>query len=117
MAYNMINPLEKEFLVKLYRRSPNVKMSEFCTANSVSVAAFASWMKKYDEGGLEALYRSKKTPSLLPEGVDETEENLRRELIRTRLELERLKKNYTQTLDGDGNLTGYVSLSDKSTRS
>ncbi|MEG2533733.1 MAG: hypothetical protein RSB04_12055 [Gordonibacter sp.] len=55
MAYNMINPLEKEFLVKLYRRSPNVKMSEFCTANSVSVAAFASWMKKYDEGGLEAL--------------------------------------------------------------
>lgn len=117
MAYNKLNPLEKEFLIKLYRRSPNVKISDFCAANGVSTAAFNSWLKKYDEGGLESLYRSKKTPTLLPEGIDETEENLRRELIRTRLELERLKKNYTQTLDSDGNPKGYAILSDKNTRS
>lgn len=117
MAYNKLNPLEKELLIKLYRRSPDVKIADFCAANGVSAAAFNSWLKKYDEGGLQALYRTKKTPTLLPEGVDETEENLRRELIRTRLELERLKKNYTRSLDGDGKPTGYVALSAKNTRS
>ena len=88
-----------------------------CAANNVSTAAFKSWIDKYDEGGLSALYRSKRTPTLLPEGVDETEENLRRELIRTRLELERLKKGYTRTLDEDGRPTGFVLVSEGNTRS
>lgn len=48
--------------------------------------------KKYDTEGLAGLYRSKSTPQLTPPGIDETTESLRRELIRTRLELERLKK-------------------------
>ena len=117
MAYNKLNPLEKELLIKLWRRSPGVKLSDFCAANGVSTAAFNSWVKKYDEGGLTALYRSKKTPTLLPEGVDETEENLRRELIRTRMELERLKKGYTQILNEDGKPTGYAPVSEKNTRS
>lgn len=63
---NILNPLEKELLIGLYRSNPGVRLS--------------------------GLYRSRKTPSILPEGVDETEESLRRELIRTRIELERLKK-------------------------
>ena len=117
MAYNKLNPLEKEVLIRLYRRNPNTKMSDFCEANGVSIAAFKGWLKKYDEGGLAALYRSKKTPSILPEGVDENEENLRRELIRTRLELERLKKGYTRTLDADGRPTGFAPVSERSTRS
>ena len=117
MAYNKLNPLEKEMLIRLYRRNPNATMSDFCAANNVSTAAFKGWLKKYDEGGLAALYRSKKTPSILPEGVDENEENLRRELIRTRLELERLKKGYTRTLDADGRPTGFAPVSEKSTRS
>ncbi len=116
MGYNKLNPLEKEVLIKLYRRNPDVKLSEFCSANNVSTAAFSSWLKKYDAEGLAGLYRSKKTPSILPAGVDETEENLRRELIRTRIELERLKKNYTRTLDEDGSPTGYERLYEKSTR-
>ncbi len=49
-------------------------MLDFCAANNVSTSAFRNWLKRYDEGGLSALYRSKKTPSILPEGVDETEE-------------------------------------------
>ena len=117
MAYNKLNPLEKEMLIRLYRRNPNTTMSDFCAANNVSTAAFKSWVKKYDEGGLAALYRSKKTPSILPEGVDENEENLRRELIRTRLELERLKKGYTRILDADGRPTGFAPVSEGSTRS
>lgn len=89
---NILNPLEKELLIKLYRKSPGVKLSGFCHANNVSTAAFQSWLKKYDQDGISGLYRSKKTPSILPEGIEENEENLRRELIKTRIELERLKK-------------------------
>jgi transposase-like protein len=92
MGSNILNPLEKEMLIKLYWRSPGVKLGEFCRINNVSDAAFKSWMKKYEAEGLEGLYRSKKVPELLPEGVDKTAENYKRELIKTRLELERLKK-------------------------
>lgn len=116
MGCNKLNPLEKEVLVKLYRRNPDARMSEFCAANNVSAAAFSSWLKKYDAEGLTGLCRSKKAPSVLPEEVDETEENLRREPIRTRIEFERLK-NYTRTLDTDGNPTGYERLCERSTRS
>lgn len=114
---NILNPLEKELLIKLYMRSPGVKMSDFCAANNVSVAAFQSWLKKYEKGGLNGLYRSKKTPAILPEGVEENEENLRRELIRTRIELERLKKGYTRIPNEDGTPGPFVPVSGKSTRS
>jgi len=117
MANNILNPLEKEVLIKLYKRNPGVRIMDFCSANNVSDTAFKSWLKKYDEEGIEGLYRSKKSPPLLPEGIDETAENYKREVIRLRIELERLKKNYTRILDGDGNPTGFVTLSDKSTRS
>ena len=92
MSNNILNPLEKEMLVRLYKNNPSVKLADFCAANNVSSAAFKTWLKKYEAEGLTGLYRSKKTPSVLPDGVDETEENLRRELIKTRIENERLKK-------------------------
>jgi len=114
---NILNPLEKEMLIKLYRRSPGTRLGEFCRINNVSDAAFKAWIKKYDSEGLEGLYRSKKTPELLPEGVDRTAENYKRELIKARIEIERLKKNYTRTLSEDGRPMGYVPLSGTSTRS
>ena len=117
MGNNILNPLEKEMLIKLYRRSPGIKLGEFCRINSISDAAFKTWIKRYDEEGLEGLYRSKKTPELLPEGVDKTAENYKRELIKTRIELERLKKNYTRIHSPDGKPRGFATLSDKSTRS
>lgn len=89
---NILNPLEKELLIRLYRSNPGTGLSGFCRASNVSEATFKTWLKRYDAEGLSGLYRSKKTPSILPEGVDETEESLRLELIRTRMELERLKK-------------------------
>lgn len=42
MANNMLNPFEKELLIKLYRRSPDVKLADFCRANNVSEVAFKS---------------------------------------------------------------------------
>lgn len=117
MSYNKLNPLEKEFLIRQYRANPDIKLSEFCWANNVSTASFNSWLKKYDTEGIAGLYRSKKTPTILPEGVKETEENLRRELIRTRIELERLKKGYTQIPRKDGMPGQFVPVFEKSTPS
>jgi len=114
---NILNPLEKEVLIKLYRRSPGIKVMDFCRANNISDTAFKTWIRQYDEEGLEGLYRSKKTPELLPDGVDKTAENYKRELIKTRLELERLKKNYTRTQSVDGKPKGFATLSDKNTKS
>jgi len=36
------------------------------------------------------------TPDVLPEGVDRTEENYKREILKLRIENERLKKNYSK---------------------
>jgi hypothetical protein len=117
MGNNILNPLEKEVLINLYRRSPGVKLVEFCRANNISGAAFKTWLKKYDDDGLEGLYRSKKMPDLLPCGVDKTVESYKRELIRTKIELERLKKNYTRSRSPDGKQKGFAILSDKNTKS
>jgi len=114
---NILNPLEKEMLIKLYRRSPGVKLGDFCHTNSISDTAFRAWIKRYDEEGLEGLYRSKKTPELLSEGMDKTTENYKRELIKTMIELERLKKNYTRIQSVDGKQREFVILSDKNTKS
>lgn len=116
MANNILNPLEKELLIKLYRKSPGVKLSDFCAANNVSTAAFKAWLKRYDADGLAGLYRTRKTPSILPEGAGETEENLRRELIRARIELERLKKGHARIPSEDGTPGRFAPLSEKSTR-
>lgn len=117
MGNNILNPLEKEMLIKIYKSNPGVKIRDFCDANNVSDTAFKSWLKKYEEEGIEGLYRSKKHPPLLPDGLDESAENYKREVIKLRIELERLKKNYSATTNQDGEVTGYITLRDKNTKS
>ena len=71
-------------------------MSEFCEANHVSTGAFQKWLKQYEEGGLEGLVRSDaELKEIFPEGIDRTEEAYKREILKLRIENERLKKNYT----------------------
>lgn len=91
-----LNPLEKEFLIRTYRSNQTVKMKDFCEKNNVSVGAFQKWIKQYEEGGLEGLARADaETGDVLPEGIDRTEESYKREILKLRIENERLKKNYT----------------------
>ena len=91
-----LNPLEKEFLVKQYKSNPTIKMSDFCRANNVSDAALRKWIKQYDEGGIEGLARADADiKEILPEGIDRTEEAYKKEILKLRIENERLKKNYT----------------------
>lgn len=110
------NPLEKEFLVKQFKRNTQIKLSDFCRTNNVSDAAFRKWLKLYDSGGIEALSRADKSmPEVLPEGVDRTEESYKREILRLRIENERLKKNYAVVVNEAGEQE-YVRLKEKSSK-
>ena len=91
-----LNPLEKEFLVKKYKSNLTIKLSEFCKANDISDTAMRKWIKQYEKGGIEGLARADaEIKEILPEGVDRTEEAYKKEILKLRIENERLKKNYT----------------------
>ena len=111
-----LNPLEKEFLIKTYRAKTDVKLADFCSMNDVSDSSMRKWMKQYDEGGLEGLSRASELGEVLPEGVDRNEENYKREILKLRIENERLKKNYTVQKTEDGR-TVFIRLSPKNSKS
>ncbi len=87
-----LNPLEKEFLIRQYK-SGMQKMRDYCEKVGVSTGAFGKWLKQYEENGLEGLARAdSEIKSVLPEGIDPTEEAYKREILKLRIENERLKK-------------------------
>ena len=100
----------------IYKRNTQIKLSDFCTANSISDAAFRKWLRQYETGGIEALARADSTvPDVWPEGVDRTEESYKREILKLRIENERLKKNYLVETNENGERV-YVRLKEKSTK-
>lgn len=102
-----LNPLEKEFLIRQYKSNQKIKLSDFCTANHISDSAFKNWLKQYDEGGLEGLaHADSEIREVLPEGIDKTEESYKREILRLRIENERLKKTilFRRTKLGNRNM-------------
>jgi len=114
---NHLNPLEKEYLVRLYRSNPTIKMRDFCEQHNCSEGAFRNWLKQYEEGGLEGLMRAgKEFRDVLPEGLDRTEESYKREILKLRIENERLKKNYTVQTNEAGEQE-YVRLKPKNSKS
>ncbi len=104
-----LNPLEKEFLIKQYKSNTTVKLRDFCDKVGVSDTAFKNWLKQYDENGIEGLARADaEIKEILPEGVDRTEEAYKKEILKLRIENERLKKLYCTDERGWG--TGLCSL-------
>lgn len=111
-----LNPLEKEFLIRQFKSNRRIKLSDFCTANHVSDAAFRKWLQQYNEGGLEGLARADmEIKEVLPEGIDRTEEAYKREILKLRIENERLKKNYAVQINEAGEQV-YVRLREKSSK-
>lgn len=111
-----LNPLEKEFLIRQYKRNTRIKLTDFCAVNNISDAAFKKWVKQYDEGGLEGLVRADSSlNSILPESFDPTEESYKREILKLRIENERLKKNYTVRTNEAGEQE-YVHLKARSSK-
>jgi len=111
-----LNPLEKEFLIRRYRNNRRVSINDFCESNGITVPSLRKWMKQYDKGGLEGLARADaEIKEVLPEGVDRTEESYKREILRLRIENERLKKSYAVQTNADGERE-YVRLKPKSSK-
>lgn len=111
------NPLEKEFLIRQYKNNPELKISEFCDRNGMSVTAFMKWIKQYDEGGIGALARADaEFKDILPEGLDRTEEAYKREIMKLRIENERLKKNYTVRINSETGEQEYIRLKAKNSK-
>ena len=111
-----LNPLEKELLIRQYKGNDKVRLYDFCLANNISMNSFRSWIREYESGGLEALARKDKTlPEVFPEGFARTEENYKREILRLRIENERLKKNYAVETSPNGEAV-YIRLKEKSTK-
>ena len=111
------NPLEKEFLIRQYKSNPSIKMSEFCERNEMSTTAFMKWIKQYEEGGLEGLARADaEFKDLFPEGFDRTEEAYKREIMKLRIENERLKKNYTVRINPETGEQEYIRLKVKNSK-
>ena len=110
-----LNPLEKELLIRQFKGNDRVTLYEFCTANNVSMNSFRSWVKQYESGGLEALARQDKTlPDVFPEDFVRTEENYKREILRLRIENERLKNNYMLQTNPNGEQV-FIRLKEKNT--
>ena len=111
-----LNPLEKEFLIRQYKSNLTIKLSDFCKSNGISEASFRKWRRQYEEGGLEGLARADaEIGDVLPDGIDRTEEAYKREILKLRIENERLKKNYTVQTNEAGEQE-YVRLKPKSSK-
>ena len=111
-----LNPLEKEFLIRRYRSNGRISIQDFCESNGITATSLRKWMKQYDEGGLEGLARADaEIREVLPEGVDRTEESYKREILKLRIENERLKKNYAVQTNADGGRE-YVRLRPRSSK-
>lgn len=112
-----LNPLEKEFLIRIYKSNSRLKMSEFCATNNISTGAFQKWIKQYEEGGLEGLVRTDiEIKEILPAGFDRKEESYKREILKLRIENERLKKNYIVQMTDTGEQE-YIRLKPKNLKS
>ena len=111
-----LNPLEKEVLIRQFKGNDKVKLYEFCKANNISMNSFRTWARKYEAGGLEALARLDNTlPEVFPEGFVRSDENYKREILRLRIENERLKKNYALKKTPNGEQI-FILLKEKSSK-
>ena len=109
------SPLEKEFLVKRFLSNPSIKLSDFARINGISDTSLRKWVEIYKNEGIEGFTRGNKELQILPDGLEGNEENYKREIIKIKIELERLKKNYTVTQNPDGTTT-YKHLKEKNTQ-
>lgn len=111
-----LNPLQKEFLIHQYKGNPNITLKAFCEVHNITEPTMKRWLKQYEEGGLAGLARADaQTVNVFPEGIEPSEEAMRREILRLRIENERLKKNYIVRKTEDGK-TEYCRLRPKNTK-
>jgi transposase-like protein len=107
---------KKQAFLSLLSNNPRISIKDFCESNGITDSSLKKWMKQYDEGGLEGLARADaEIKEVLPEGIDRTEESYKREILKLRIENERLKKSYAVQTNADGERE-YVRLKPRSSK-
>jgi len=89
---------------------------DFCEIHDINTRTLQRWIKQYREQGPESF---KAKEDLIASKASEsfrTEQELRDEILRLRIENERLKKNYTVQKSEDGK-TEFIRLRAKSSKS
>ncbi len=109
------SPEERARLVTLFTES-DMSVTTFCEKHGLPKTTFYRWLKTYKQNGIEGLTSKNDSvfKSIAPELTSEAE--LRKEILRLRIENERLKKNYMVRTDPDGK-TEYIRLKAKNTKS
>lgn len=91
-------------------------ISSWCTLFFLAFSCPLWGTATYEEAGIEGLARADaEIGNILPEGIDKTKEGYKREILRLRIENERLKKKYLVRQNEDGQ-TEYVRLKMKSSK-
>ncbi len=105
---------EKIRLITAYYDS-SMSQAEFCEAHGIYKRTFQRWLKAYNDSGSEALKsrKDKAVESIAPDL--KSEKDLKLEILRLRIENERLKKNYTVQRNPDGTKE-YIRLKEKNSR-
>ena len=105
---------EKERLVIAFYDS-GLSQVEFCEQHEINKRTFQRWLKTYNELGSESL-KSRKDKALEAFAPDlKTEKDLKLEILKLRIENERLKKNYTVQQNEDGTME-YIRLKEKNSK-
>ncbi len=114
----MRTPEEKAKLI-LEFMSSNMTRVLFCKEKNISRRLFTKWCYKYDKEGIKGL--TSKTGTKIgankgrPKKAKTREEELERENLKLRIEIERLKKGYC--VKGVGQRKEYISINNKSSKS
>ena len=106
---------EKNRLITLFIEF-NETVTVFCEKHGIPSATFYRWLSVYKKDGACGLDGKKNSKFNSIASDKETETELRKEILRLRIENERLKKNYTVRRRPDGK-TEYTRLKAKNTRS
>ena len=111
MKKHQYSPDEMARLVTLFLDS-RMSVTAFCEKHGISRYTLYRWVKTYNEKGINGLLGApySNTQKVSPEL--KTDAELRKEILRLRIENERLKKNYTVQTTPDGK-TEYVRLKPK----
>lgn len=112
----MINKEEREKILDEYYNS-DLSRKEICEKYNLNFETFKAWIKRYNRENPKVKKIPKKFESLI-EKLDfknMSSEELKIELLKTRIELERLKKNYSVATDTLGRKV-FVSYSKKTTK-
>ena len=114
----MRTPEEKEKLILEFMNS-NISRVLFCKEKNISRRLFLKWWHKYEKNGIEGLSSKTGTKKGVNKGRQKNaitrEEELERENLKLRIEIERLKKGYY--VKGVGRKKEYISINNRSSKS